>query len=54
MTYRVKSGNIVSDQFRRARAVGDVLDCAFDHNLTAEEAFGGCLRRLGLLLSQAS
>lgn len=31
--------------------VDSVVDFPFDHKLTAEDDLGGCLRRLGLLLS---
>lgn len=46
MTYRV-SPTIIADMISFV-----VVDCALDQNLTAEEAFGGCLRRLGLMHSQ--
>lgn len=43
MTYRV-SPTTIADMISFV-----VVDCALDQNLTAEEAFGGCLRRLGLM-----
>lgn len=46
MTYRV-SPTTIADMISFV-----VVDCALDQNLTAEEAFGGCLRRLGLMHSQ--